>query len=160
LVSPRIHQPDDEGRISSETVTGLLNSNRHMAQDDLKQSDVMKHLMDSLDEGKDIGHYGRLVFVMVARHFLDDDELVKWLAKDKDCDEKKARTLIAQVEARGYNPPKRERILAWMNEQTFPICQEPDNPDACNVYRSLDFPEDIYHKISSYYEAENRKQTA
>ena len=29
----------------------------------------MAHLLDSLNDGKDIGHYGRLVFAMVARHF-------------------------------------------------------------------------------------------
>ena len=37
---------------------------------------MMAHLLDALDEGADVGHYGRLVFVMIARHFLDEDELV------------------------------------------------------------------------------------
>jgi len=123
-----------------------------MALNDLRQNEMMAHLMDALDKGQDIGHYGRLVFVMVGRFFASDDELVKELTKDKDCDEQKARSLIRQVEAKGYNPPKRERVLEWMSQQEFPICQNSENPDACNVYKTLDFPEEMYQKISSYYE--------
>jgi hypothetical protein len=38
-----------------------------MALEDLRQSTMMLHLLDALDRGEDIGHYGRLVFAMVAR---------------------------------------------------------------------------------------------
>ena len=113
---------------------------------------MMAHLLDSLQEGKDIGHYGRLVFVMVSRFFLSTDEIVEQLTKDKDCDEEKATTLVKQVEAKGYNPPKRDRILEWMNQQNFTICENAENPDSCNVYKSLEFPPELYEKISSYYE--------
>ncbi len=41
-----------------------------MALEDLKKDAMMAHLANSLAQGKDIGHYGRLTFVMVARHFL------------------------------------------------------------------------------------------
>jgi hypothetical protein len=123
-----------------------------MAIKDLRESPMMAHLMDSLDIGKDIGHYGRLVMVMVGRHFMSEDELVAQLVKDKDCDEAKARTMITQVAARDYNPPKRERILEWMSQQNFPICEDAENPDNCNVYKTLQFPPEIYDKISSYYQ--------
>jgi DNA primase large subunit len=123
-----------------------------MALEDLRKNEMMAHLLDSLDKGQDIGHYGRLTFVMVARFFASDNEIVEQLTKDKDCDEQKARLLIKQVEAKSYNPPKRERILEWMNQQDFPICQDPENPGACNVYKSLEFPAETYEKISSYYQ--------
>lgn len=123
-----------------------------MAVEDLKQSPMMSHMLDALENGEDIGHYGRLVFVMVGRYFLSEDELVEYLTKDQDCDEQKARGLIKQVEARGYNPPKRERILEWMAQQDFPICPSPDDQGSCNVYRNLDFPPEVYEKISSFYE--------
>ena len=123
-----------------------------MALEDLRQSEMMAHLLDALDKGQDIGHYGRLTFVMVARFFVSDDEIAEQLMKDKDCDEQKARLLIKQVEAKGYNPPKRERILEWMKQQEFPICQDTENPGSCNVYKSLEFPAEMYAKISSYYE--------
>ena len=125
-----------------ETTTGI---------DELRKSDMMAHLMDALAAGQDIGHYGRLVFVMVGRFFLSNDELVTELTKDKDCDEEKAQLLIKQVEARDYNPPKRERILEWMSQQDFPICEDSENPDTCNVYKNLEFPPELYEKISSYY---------
>lgn len=116
---------------------------------------MMSHLIESLEAGKDVGHYGRLTFVMVARYFLSEKEMVKLLIRDKDCDETKALGLIHQVESKGYNPPKRERILQWMKEQDFPICADPENPDACNVYKSLEFPPEIYEKISSYYQSQS-----
>ena len=61
---------------------------------------------------------------------------------------------MKQVEARGYNPPKRERILEWMEQQDFPICESTDDGEACNVYKSLNFPREVYEKISAYYERE------
>jgi hypothetical protein len=117
---------------------------------------MMSHLIASLESGQDIGHYGRLTFAMVARPFLEPKEIVALLAKGADCDEDKARALVAQVEQRGYNPPKRERILEWMQKQEFPICPDSENPQACNVYRDLEFPREVYDRISSLYtEARN-----
>ena len=112
----------------------------------------MNHLLEALDRGGDIGHYGRLVFTMVAHHFLEKDELVKWLAKDGDTDENEARALVQRVEERGYNPPKRERILEWQEQQDFPICPNPDDPDTCNVYKELDLPDEIFENIQEYRE--------
>lgn len=125
-----------------------------MALRELRKSSMMSHLMDALDRGDDIGHYGRLVFAMVAQHFASEDEIVRELMKDPDCDEQKARSLVKQVEARGYNPPKRERVLEWMDQQEFPICPDPADKQACNVYKTLTFPPEVYDKISSFYEEE------
>jgi hypothetical protein len=120
--------------------------------DELRKSPMMAHLLDALDQGADIGHYGRLVFAMVARHFLDEEDLVEWLQKDEDFSEAQARRLVLQVQGRDYNPPKRQRILEWQKEQAFPICPNPDDPDACNVYKDLTFPDEVYESISGYYE--------
>lgn len=119
---------------------------------ELRKNSMMCHLIESLDEGKDIGHYGRLVFAMVARHFLDEGELVSLLTKDRDCSESQASLLLRQVEGKDYNPPKRDRILAWQKEQDFPICPNPDDPDGCNVYKDLNFPEHVYEHIQQYVE--------
>ena len=123
-----------------------------MAAEELRQEPMMAHLMDSLEKGKDIGHYGRLVFAMIGRHFLEEDELLGLLTKDKSFNEDQARALLNQVEARGYNPPKRGRILEWQEKQEFPICTDPDDPSQCNVYRNLEFPQDVYQKIAEFYE--------
>jgi hypothetical protein len=121
-----------------------------MSVEDLRQSPMMNHLLDALDDGEDIGHYGRLTFAMVAHHFLERDELVEWLSKDGDTDENEARALAQQVQERGYNPPRRERILQWQEQQDFPICPNPDDPDACNVYNELQFPGEVYQDIQEY----------
>ena len=122
-----------------------------MALEELRKEPMMAHLLDSLEAGKDIGHYGRLVFVMVGRHFLSGEELTEWLTKDKDCDPEKAAALLRQVESRDYNPPKRERILQWMEQQGFPICPDPNDRQQCNVYRNLEFPHQVYGRIEEYY---------
>ena len=44
-----------------------------VALDELRKNGMMSHLLDALERGEDIGHYGRLVFVMIAHHFLSDD---------------------------------------------------------------------------------------
>ena len=36
----------------------------------LRDSQMMDRLMDAMEKGQDVGQYGRLTFVMVARHFL------------------------------------------------------------------------------------------
>jgi hypothetical protein len=125
---------------------------RMNAADELRKSEMMAHLMDALDAGKDIGHYGKLVFAMVAHRFMDDAELVGWLRKAPDMGEEEAKALAAQVKARDYNPPRREKVLQWQAEQEFPICPNADDPNACNVYRDLQFPEDIYENIEEFYE--------
>lgn len=123
-----------------------------MALEDLRQNGMMAHLLGALEKKQDIGHYGRLVFAMVGRHFLEQDELIKLLQKDPGVSEAQARALVSQVNSRDYNPPKREKILQFQSEQAFPICPDADDPDACNLYRNLKFPDGVYEKIAEYHE--------
>jgi hypothetical protein len=125
---------------------------------DLRDSPMMAHLLDALEAGTDIGHYGRLTFAMIARHFLDEEELIGLLVRQPGCDEAEARSLVLQVEGRDYNPPKRERILQWQAQQEFPICPTPDDPQACNVYRELRFPDRVYEQIGEFWEEKAEAQ--
>src|SRR5215208_8281854 len=72
---------------------------------------------------------------MAARHFLDQLGAGPVLSKDSDTDE--ARVLVVQVQER-LQPAQGERILEWHDQQPFPSCPSPDDPDACNVYRELE----------------------
>lgn len=123
-----------------------------MAVEELKQNQMMTHLLDALDQEQSIGHYGRLVFAMISRHFISEQELIQYLQQDPDCSEGEAKALVKQVEGKDYNPPKRDRILEWQQQQDFPICPNPDDPDSCNVYRDLKFPDHVYEHITNYYE--------
>ncbi len=120
--------------------------------DALRANGMMAHLLESLEARKDIGHYGRLVFAMIARHFLDENKLLSKLCLNPDFDETQAKALVRQVESRDYNPPRPERIREWQSQQEFPICPDSEDPDACNVYRDLKFPEHIYDNIQHYQE--------
>ncbi len=121
-------------------------------EQELRKDSMMAHLLDSLAEGRDIGHYGRLVFAMVARHFLSDEEVLAWLLRDPDFPEPEATVMLRQVEGRDYNPPKRDRILEWQAQQDFPILPDPNDPDCGNLYRNLKFPDSVYHHIEQYQE--------
>ena len=123
-----------------------------MPVEDLRQSPMMGHMLDALDNGEDIGHYGRLVFTMIGRHFVGNDELVELLCKDRDAEEGEIRAMVQQVEEKGYSPPRREKILQWQEQQDFDICPNPDDPDACNVYNELTFPDELYEDIQEYHE--------
>jgi hypothetical protein len=131
--------PDSEGNEGGEA--------------ELRKDSMMAHLLDSLDAGKDIGHYGRLVFATVARHFMPHDVVLAWMMKDRDVDEEKARLMLRQVEGKDYSPPRRDKILSYQAQQEFPILPDPEDPDCGNLYRNLKFPSEIYEHISQYQEA-------
>jgi hypothetical protein len=122
------------------------------AEAKLRKDSMMAHLLDSLAAGKDIGHYGRLVFAIVTRHFMPHDEVLAWLTRDKDFSDEQARLMLRQVEGRDYTPPRRDRILEWQSKQDFPILPHPDDPDCGNLYRNLTFREAIYEHIGHYQE--------
>ena len=128
--------------------------------DNLRDSPMMAHLLDALEAGTDVGHYGRLTFAMIARHFLNEDELVGLLASQPGYDETQARSLLLQVQGRDYNPPKRERILEWQAQQDFPICPTPDDPQSCNVYRDLRLPDSVYEHIGEFWEEQAEAEEA
>ena len=126
----------------------------------LRDSPMMAHLLDALEAGKDIGRYGRLTFAIIARHFLPEERLVKLLAQQPGQDETQSRALLLQVKERDYSPPKRERILQWQAQQDFPICPNPEDPDACNLYKELHFPDGIYEHINEFWEEKVEAQEA
>ncbi len=124
--------------------------------EDLRANSMMAHLLDALGHGEDIGHYGRLVFAMVARHFGSDDDVVAALRQDRDFSEDDARALVAQVKQADYSPPKRAKIMEYQAQQEFPIVPDADDPDAGNVYRDLKFPDHVYEHIAEYREAKTQ----
>ena len=123
-----------------------------MSIQDLRKNPTMAHILDALDEGTDIGHYGRLTLAMVAQYFVDEAELVAQLQKDKDFSEEEAKSLYQQVTSKQYSPPSRNSLLEWQSQQDFQIVPDPDDPDSGNVYQELTFPESVYESISHYNE--------
>src|SRR5690349_5498672 len=66
------------------------NNNDNVRSSDLRESPMMARLLDALEKKVDIGHYGQFTFVTVARHFIDEDEIVRLLTNQPDMDEEKA----------------------------------------------------------------------
>jgi len=123
-----------------------------MSMAELRQSPLMTYLLDALADGKDIGHYGRLTVAIVGSYFLGRDDLVRLLQQGHEIDEGEAMALVQQVAEHQYNPPSRAQILEWQQHQDFPLCPTPEDPDACNVYRDLRFPDAVYEDIEAYRE--------
>jgi hypothetical protein len=134
----------------SDTTPALMEEGDGEAE--LRKDSMMAHLLDSLAKGQDIGHYGRLVFAMVARHFMPHEEVLAWLMRDADFKQEDAVNMLRQVEGRDYNPPRRDRLLEWQAQQAFPILPNPDDPDCGNLYRNLKFPDAVYSHIGHYQE--------
>ncbi len=126
---------------------------------DLRASPLMAYLMDALARGEDIGHYGRLTFAIVARHFLPKAEVIRLLGNSPGHDEAEANAMLDDVTRHDYVPPTPQTIRAWQAHQAFPICPEPDNPDACNVYRDLLFPERVYSHLEEYHIIAEKERT-
>lgn len=126
---------------------------------ELRNDPMMARLMDSLDAGVDIGHYGRLVFSMIARHFMTETELIGDLQKDRDFSSDQARTLLDEVKAADYSPPRRDKILEYQRQQDFPIIENTGDPDAGNVYQTLKFPDHVYEHIAEYREQRMHTRT-
>jgi hypothetical protein len=125
---------------------------------DLRASPMMARLLEALEVGTDIGHYGRLTFAMMARHFLGEEDLVRLLAAQPDQDETKARAPVLHVKGRDYNPPNRQRILEGQKQQDFQIIPDPEDPNSGNVYRELRFPDGIYEYIQEFWEEKAESQ--
>jgi len=118
----------------------------------LRRSPTMARLLDAMEAGTDVGHYGQFVYVTVARHFMDEDAMIRLLARQPDMDEAKANALVLHVQERGYNPPHRERILDQQARGGFQLIERPGDPDSGNLYRELQFPDAVYEDINHYYE--------
>lgn len=129
-----------------------------MPTENLRSSPMMAHLMDALESGQDIGHYGRLVFAIVAHYFQPAAEVVASLLKNPGFSEQEAASLMHQVTSHDYSPPTRRRVLEWQQHQDFPICPNPGDPDGCNVYRDLVFPDQVYERIEDYHYQKVRPQ--
>ncbi len=150
------HAPASDASLKTPATPSSKGEQTEVAGDgeeELRKDSMMAHLLDSLEAGEDIGHYGRLVFAMVARHFLPHEEVLTWMMKDEDVDEEKATLMLRQVEGRDYNPPRRDKILEYQAKQDFPIIPNIDDPDCGNLYRNLKFPDEIYNHIGHYQEA-------
>ena len=113
-----------------------------MPVEDLRQSQMMSHMLDALENGEDIGHYGRLTFAMISRYFIDNAEIVRLLTQDHDAGEQEVRAMVQQVEDKVQSAP-RDRIMKWQAQQDFQICPNPDDPDACNIYNELQLPDEL-----------------
>lgn len=141
----------NRGRNVSGTPNELLS-------EDLRDSRMMAHLLNGLVDGTDIGEYGRLTFTIVARHFMEEDDITSLLAKQPGFDAQTAKALLLQVVQKDYNPPKRERILDWQEQQEFPICPDTEDPNGCNVYRELRFPQEVYDRIGEFWLEKSENQ--
>lgn len=122
----------------------------------LRDSSMMAHLMDALERGDDIGHYGRLTLAIVARHFLPEAEVIRLLGNSPAHGTAEAKEMLEDVRTHDYTPPTPATIRAWQAHQSFPICPDPTDPDACNVYRDLLFPERVYGHLEEFHTANEK----
>lgn len=116
----------------------------------MSDSPMMAHLLESLEAGVDIGDFGRLAFIIIARYFMDEGEIVSLIASQPEMDQKKALALLNHIRYEDYRPPRREQILEWQAIQDFAICPDAEDPESCDVYRQLRFPDEVYASLKEW----------
>jgi hypothetical protein len=79
---------------------------REDALDALRRNNMMERLINALEEGEDIGHYGRFTFASIARHFMKPLDLAEFLAHDEDEALDEAKSLVHQVIDADYSPAR------------------------------------------------------
>lgn len=136
-----------------------LDLSREEALKRLRKNPMMRRLADALEDGQDIGHYGRFTFATVARHFMEPRELARYLAQDRDEDLEEAMSLVHQVNDADYNPPGPAKIRAWDREQSFQILPGDHRAgDDANVYQDLDLPDHVYEKIRDFHKEQAKAE--
>ncbi len=115
----------------------------------LSDSPMMAHLLKALQAGVDIGDYGRLAFIIIARYFLPEEEIVSCLTGQPHLDRERALRLVRRVGREGYHPPTREQILEWQAIQEFEICPDPEDAESCDIYRQLRFPRQVVSAVNA-----------
>jgi hypothetical protein len=144
-----------------KTREAILMSDHHSAparrcdlagRDALAASPTVAHWLAALESGRDIGHFGRLAFAIVARYFLAADQLVALLASQPKYDGPRARQLLLRVRERGYAPPSRPRLIEWQARQTFPLLPSCEDPTVGNLYRELPLPDSVFGQIEEFWE--------
>ena len=138
------------------TSTREYKRTRGPRRNELTDSPMMAQLIESMEAGVDIGDYGRLAFVMTARYFMSDTEIVTLLVGQPGMDEEKAGIFVHHILEEDYNPPTPERILEWQVIQEYSILPDPDDPDSYNVYRQLRFPQAVYDSVGQTWRKNNR----
>lgn len=118
----------------------------------LRASPTVAHWLAALEAGQDIGHFGRLAFAIVARHFLADEAILSLLAGQPHHDAARAAKLLERVREQGYAPPSRLRLFQWQARQRFPLLPDPANLTSGNLYRELEFPDAVYGQIEEFWE--------
>lgn len=129
-----------------------VNENRSsepVRSEDMRASAMMDRLWTDLSKGTDVGHYGRLVFCMIARHFLDEKEIIKLLGKSVPTEE--AAAMLVEVNRTNYSPPRPAKIRQWQKNQQYKIIPEDKDQSWGNVYTELQLPQEIYENVTNFY---------
>lgn len=127
------------------------NDGRVVQAEDLRKSPMMAKLWDDLQNKVDIGHFGRLVFTIIARHYLSEDELIRLLANNLEVED--AQVLLLEVNERNYNPPRPSVIRKWQLRQAYRIIPPDQEHNLAwgNVYAELKLPQEIYDQVGGFY---------
>ena len=95
----------------------------------LRDSPMMAHLLDALQAGTDIGHFGRLTFAMIARYFLPEDELVTLLANQSRT-KRRPEPSCSRSKAMTITRPNASESSLGKPSRTFRSAQRPMTPTA------------------------------
>jgi hypothetical protein len=150
---PHAFLKDKEKAVGTGVNLRRDDTGRVVQAEDLRESPMMASLWDDLKIGVDVGHFGRLLFCIVARHFMQEDEIIKLLSNGDNMVPEDAQAMLLNVNERNYNPPRPAVIRKWQERQGYKIIPVEHQHDLAygNLYSELRFPREIYEQVGEFY---------
>jgi hypothetical protein len=108
----------ETARQKHQALNNLAGEPNPSGTDELRKDPTMAQLLDSLEAEQDIGYYGRLVFSMVARHFLSQIQIDAYLNPEAPAAAPRPIAVVPRRPAAAASP---ERILKWRRKQAVPV---------------------------------------
>ncbi len=141
----------DPNKAVGHAVGDRREENQPIQAEDMRRSQMMARLWDDLEKGVDVGHFGRLLFTMVARHYMNETQVITLLSRNIPVEDAQAMLLL--VNSRNYNPPKPNKIRKWQEKQDYKIIPPEKAHDLAwgNVYKELRLPMEIYSQVQDFY---------
>ena len=122
--------------------------------DDLKRNPMMRRIIQTMESGQDVGHYGRFIFTVVASYFIGEKEITDLLKRQPEIeDSEEALGFYLQVASARYVMPTSARIRAWdksEEQKNFPLIIQGDR-NSGNLYREIPLPQQALVSVRSYW---------
>jgi hypothetical protein len=110
----------------------------------------LKEVIERGLAGINLRHEERLIFLYIAKWFLDDNQLQNFYSSQPDYDSRFTQYMIDHNRSRGYMPVN---CLSIINDRVCTCGTSEQDVGCCGttIYRSFIFPQEVYDRVKAYH---------